>query len=94
MMYTGEQEFKTQIWFKSHKHQAGCCRVCWHLEAWFHLSFALLSSIWFDDVDPDDIEATLGPEAAKVARRNLGMKDNQPKQSTEQTLVKEKAFEG
>ncbi|XP_012663679.1 RNA exonuclease 4 isoform X2 [Otolemur garnettii] len=44
--------------------------------------------IWFDDVDPVDIEAALGPEAAKIARRQLG----QSKSSV--TLVKEQAFGG
>ncbi|XP_054440759.1 RNA exonuclease 4 isoform X2 [Pteronotus mesoamericanus] len=28
--------------------------------------------IWFDDVDPEDIEAAGGPEAARIARRRLG----------------------
>ncbi|XP_070614609.1 LOW QUALITY PROTEIN: RNA exonuclease 4 [Erythrolamprus reginae] len=46
--------------------------------------------IWFDDVDPDDIEAALGPEAAKVARQNLGI----PNERTHPELVKEHAFEG
>ncbi|XP_035878361.1 RNA exonuclease 4 isoform X2 [Phyllostomus discolor] len=31
--------------------------------------------IWFDDVDPADIEAAIGPEAARVARQRLGGKD-------------------
>ncbi|XP_009870946.1 PREDICTED: RNA exonuclease 4, partial [Apaloderma vittatum] len=47
--------------------------------------------IWFDDVDPKDIEAAIGPEAAKIARRNLGLDTGQ---AVEQVLVKEKAFEG
>ncbi|XP_044295948.1 RNA exonuclease 4 [Varanus komodoensis] len=50
--------------------------------------------IWFDDVDPDDIEAALGPEAARLARKKMGIQDKQPQQPAEQTLVKEKAFEG
>ncbi|NXT77181.1 REXO4 exonuclease, partial [Zapornia atra] len=50
--------------------------------------------IWFDDVDPKDIEAAIGPEAAKIARRNLGLEMEQSKQSLEQVLVKEKASEG
>ncbi|NXX43158.1 REXO4 exonuclease, partial [Tricholaema leucomelas] len=50
--------------------------------------------IWFDDVDPKDIEAAIGPEAAKIARRNLGLETDQSKLSVEQVLVKEKAFEG
>ncbi|NXY86157.1 REXO4 exonuclease, partial [Alcedo cyanopectus] len=52
------------------------------------------AEIWFDDVDPNDIEAAIGPEAAKVARRKLGLGTGQSKQSVEQVLVKEKAFEG
>ncbi|RLW00500.1 hypothetical protein DV515_00008770 [Chloebia gouldiae] len=35
------------------------------------------ADIWFDDVDPKDIEAALGPEAAKIARRNLGLETEQ-----------------
>ncbi|KAG3288275.1 REX4-like, 3'-5' exonuclease, transcript variant X1 [Ictidomys tridecemlineatus] len=44
--------------------------------------------IWFDDVDPADIEAAIGPEAARIARRQLGQRES----ST--TLVKEQAFHG
>nr|XP_005494168.1 RNA exonuclease 4 [Zonotrichia albicollis] len=51
------------------------------------------ADIWFDDVDPKDIEAALGPEAAKIARRNLGLETEQC-QSVEKVLVKEKAFDG
>ncbi|NXA74446.1 REXO4 exonuclease, partial [Thryothorus ludovicianus] len=51
------------------------------------------ADIWFDDVDPKDIEAAIGPEAAKIARRNLGLETEQS-QSVEKVLVKEKAFEG
>ncbi|XP_036983594.2 RNA exonuclease 4 isoform X1 [Artibeus jamaicensis] len=32
--------------------------------------------IWFDDVDPADIEAAMGPEAARIARQQLGVKDS------------------
>ncbi|KFV39927.1 RNA exonuclease 4, partial [Gavia stellata] len=52
------------------------------------------AEIWFDDVDPKDIEAAIGPEAAKIARRNLGLETGQSKLSVEQVLVKEKASEG
>ncbi|NXH09792.1 REXO4 exonuclease, partial [Bucco capensis] len=52
------------------------------------------AEIWFDDVDPKDIEAAIGPEAAKIARKQLGLESGQPKESVEQVLVKEKAFEG
>ncbi|NXV01401.1 REXO4 exonuclease, partial [Cettia cetti] len=51
------------------------------------------ADIWFDDVDPKDIEAAIGPEAAKIARRNLGLETEQS-HSVEQVLVKEKAFDG
>ncbi|KAM4876768.1 RNA exonuclease 4 [Thomomys bottae] len=44
--------------------------------------------IWFDDVDPADIEAAVGPEAARIARRQLGQKESSI------TLVKEQAFSG
>ncbi|XP_021269532.1 RNA exonuclease 4 [Numida meleagris] len=50
--------------------------------------------IWFDDVDPNDIEAAIGPEAAEVARRKLGLEPGQAKQSVERVLVKEKSSEG
>ncbi|XP_066466848.1 RNA exonuclease 4 [Tiliqua scincoides] len=53
-----------------------------------------LADIWFDDVDPDDIEAALGPEAAEVARKQLDATNSKPRQLAEQALVKEKAFEG
>ncbi|XP_061460228.1 RNA exonuclease 4 [Rhineura floridana] len=52
------------------------------------------ADIWFDDVDPDDIEAALGPEAANVARKNLGIQEERLQQLAEEALVKEKAFEG
>lgn len=44
--------------------------------------------IWFDDVDPEDIEAAIGPEAATIARRQLGHRE------CNVTLVKEQAFHG
>lgn len=47
--------------------------------------------IWFDDVDPDDIEATVGAEAADIMRKKQGIRQNK---DTESALVKEKAFEG
>lgn len=52
------------------------------------------ADIWFDDVDPDDIETAVGPEAAEVARKQLHSAKSKPQQLSEQTLVKEKAFEG
>lgn len=48
--------------------------------------------IWFDDVDPDDMEATVGTEAADIIRRRRGTKTDQ--KSSDATLVKEHAFEG
>nr|XP_046233600.1 RNA exonuclease 4 [Scatophagus argus] len=47
--------------------------------------------LWFDDVDPDDIEATVGAEAAEVMRKKQGIQKNKDTQSA---LVKEKAFDG
>ncbi|XP_032489904.1 RNA exonuclease 4 isoform X3 [Phocoena sinus] len=44
--------------------------------------------IWFDDVDPADIEAAIGPEAARIARKRLGQSESTI------TLVKERAFSG
>ncbi|XP_027470249.1 RNA exonuclease 4 isoform X1 [Zalophus californianus] len=44
--------------------------------------------IWFDDVDPADIEAAVGPEAARIARKQLGQS------ASSITLVKEQAFSG
>ncbi|XP_030317282.1 RNA exonuclease 4 isoform X1 [Calypte anna] len=52
------------------------------------------AEIWFDDVDPKDIEAAIGPEAAKIARRKMGLETEESKKSVEQVLVKEKASEG
>ncbi|NXA03183.1 REXO4 exonuclease, partial [Sapayoa aenigma] len=52
------------------------------------------ADIWFDDVDPKDIEAAIGPEAAKIARRKLGLETGQSKESVEQVLVKENATDG
>ncbi|XP_032117886.1 RNA exonuclease 4 isoform X2 [Sapajus apella] len=46
--------------------------------------------IWFDDVDPVDIEAAIGPEAAKIARKRLGQSSG----SGSLSLVKEQAFGG
>lgn len=47
--------------------------------------------LWFDDVDPDDIEATVGAEAAEIMRKKQGIHKSN---DTESALVKEKAFEG
>ncbi|XP_008068995.1 RNA exonuclease 4 isoform X1 [Carlito syrichta] len=44
--------------------------------------------IWFDGVDPADIEAAIGPEAAQIARKQLGQSESSI------TLVKEQAFSG
>ncbi|XP_029467686.1 RNA exonuclease 4-like isoform X2 [Rhinatrema bivittatum] len=50
--------------------------------------------IWFDDVDPDDIEAAIGPEAAKIAREKLGIAEGTAQDTVEKALVKDKAFSG
>ncbi|XP_078082284.1 RNA exonuclease 4 [Mustelus asterias] len=53
--------------------------------------------IWFDDVDPDDIEAAMGPEAANVARRQIETETRKPcpaVQNVDKILVKDGAFEG
>ncbi|XP_034415089.1 RNA exonuclease 4 [Cyclopterus lumpus] len=47
--------------------------------------------MWFDDVDPDDIEATVGAEAAEIMRKKQGIRKHT---DTESVLVKEGAFEG
>ncbi|XP_060106863.1 RNA exonuclease 4 [Heteronotia binoei] len=52
-----------------------------------------LADIWFDDVDPDDIEAALGREAANVVRKRLGVEEKPPLLA-EPTLEKEAAFGG
>ncbi|XP_072517969.1 RNA exonuclease 4 [Salminus brasiliensis] len=49
--------------------------------------------IWFDDVDPNDIEATLGAEAAEIVRKRNGVSKSHA-ESTERVLVKERAFDG
>lgn len=49
--------------------------------------------IWFDDVDPDDIEAAVGSEAADIVRKRNGMIKSDT-ESTEKALVKEHGFEG
>lgn len=46
---------------------------------------------WFDDVDPDDIEATVGSEAAEIMRKKHGL---QKSKDAESVLVKERAFDG
>ncbi|XP_073346177.1 RNA exonuclease 4 [Pagrus major] len=47
--------------------------------------------LWFDDVDPDDIEATVGAEAAEIMRKKQGV---QKHKDTESALVKDRAFKG
>lgn len=46
---------------------------------------------WFDDVDPDDVEATVGSEAAEMMRKKHGLVKTQ---DVESVLVKERAFDG
>ncbi|XP_030611005.1 RNA exonuclease 4 [Archocentrus centrarchus] len=51
--------------------------------------------LWFDDVDPDDIEATVGAEAAEIMRKKQGKTTGTDStKATENSLVKENAFEG
>ncbi|KAM9424326.1 RNA exonuclease 4 [Pholidichthys leucotaenia] len=52
--------------------------------------------LWFDDVDPDDIEAVMGAEAAEIMRKKQGKHktENASDKEAEQSLVKEKAFDG
>ncbi|KAI4807997.1 hypothetical protein KUCAC02_027761 [Chaenocephalus aceratus] len=49
------------------------------------------ADLWFDDVDPDDIEATVGAEAADIMRKKQGIHKSN---DTESSLVKEKALRG
>ncbi|XP_028666054.1 RNA exonuclease 4 [Erpetoichthys calabaricus] len=49
--------------------------------------------IWFDDVNPDDIEIAIGPEAAEIARKKYGVQ-KVVSQEVEKVLVKDRAFEG
>lgn len=51
------------------------------------------ADLWFDDVDPDDIEATVGKEAADVVRRRTEGQKKAP-QDPEDSLVKTHAFTG
>nr|XP_029476121.1 RNA exonuclease 4-like [Oncorhynchus nerka] len=51
------------------------------------------SDMWFDDVDPDDIEATVGTEAADIMRKMQGIWKTDA-QTTEKALVKDRGFEG
>ncbi|XP_067232095.1 RNA exonuclease 4 [Chanodichthys erythropterus] len=49
--------------------------------------------IWFDDVDPDDIESAVGAEAANIVRKRNGiLKCNT--EVMDKALVKEHGFEG
>ena len=49
--------------------------------------------MWFDGVDPDDIEATVGTEAADIMRKMQGIRKTDA-QTTEKALVKDRGFEG
>ncbi|KAM6984654.1 RNA exonuclease 4 [Aplochiton taeniatus] len=51
------------------------------------------ADMWFDDVDADDIEATVGTEAADIMRVKQGIQKSTA-QDTENALVKQGAFEG
>ncbi|KAG7320977.1 hypothetical protein KOW79_015392 [Hemibagrus wyckioides] len=55
------------------------------------------ADIWFDDIDPDDIEAAVGSEAANIVRRRSGVtKTNSElaQRSTEQLLAKRSTCDG
>lgn len=62
-----------------------------HFISFFILCF-FRDDLWFDDVDPDDIEAAIGAEAAEIMRKKQGIKKND--KNPETALVKEKAFDG
>lgn len=51
------------------------------------------ADLWFDDVDPDDVEEAFGAEAADIMRKKTGV-HKKSSQDTESALVKERAFEG
>ncbi|KAM4715489.1 RNA exonuclease 4 [Anableps anableps] len=48
--------------------------------------------LWFDDVDPDVIEETMGAEAAEIMRKKQGIPSKS--KDPESSLVKESAFGG
>ncbi|GAA6096849.1 RNA exonuclease 4 isoform X1 [Tachysurus ichikawai] len=54
------------------------------------------ADIWFDDIDPDDIEAAVGLEAANIVRKRSGITKTDAKiiQSTEQLLAKRSTCDG
>ncbi|XP_053335276.1 RNA exonuclease 4 [Clarias gariepinus] len=55
------------------------------------------ADIWFDDIDPNDIEAAIGSEAANIVRKRSGVTQADAKtteRSTEQLLVKESTCDG
>lgn len=59
--------------------------------------FLLRADIWFDDIDPDDIEAAVGLEAANIVRKRSGVTKSDPEstqRSTEQLLVKKSTCDG
>jgi hypothetical protein len=62
------------------------CPGSFHSQAFSSLSHR--EDIWFDDVDPDDIEDAIGPEAAMLVRKRLGQKKRTI------SLEKEQAFGG
>lgn len=59
--------------------------------------FLLRADIWFDDIDPDDIEAAVGSEPADIVRKRTGVTKTDAKiteSSTEQLLVKGSTCDG
>lgn len=74
------------IWWTEVLSRGIQCSGSFHSQGFSSLSHR--NDIWFDDVDPDDIEAAIGPEAAMLVRKRLG----QSKRTI--SLVKEQAFGG
>lgn len=66
--------------------------VSFTLDILNHVLFFCRDDLWFDDVDPDDIEAAIGAEAAEMMRKKQGIKKDD--KNPETALVKEKAFDG
>uniref|UniRef100_V9KME7 RNA exonuclease 4 n=1 Tax=Callorhinchus milii TaxID=7868 RepID=V9KME7_CALMI len=50
--------------------------------------------IWFDDVDPDEIEAAMGQQAGLVARQQVGYAPKAAVHPVQETLVKDGGFTG
>lgn len=70
---------------------SGAARMLTTLPTLLPLVYRL--DLWFDDVDPDDIEAALGPEAGQIARKMQGLPEKKS-DAVDMILVKDRAFEG